>query len=132
MPSNLEHIDKTIKILVVDDQAPTRQLVRSILRSIGFSEIAQAENGQLAIEYINHNDVGLVICDWNMPLVTGLEVLKAVRSIESLKRIPFIMLTAEAYRESLAAAVQAGVTDYISKPFTAETLISKISGVFKK
>ena len=67
-----------------------------------------------------------------MPLVTGLEVLKAVRSIESLKRIPFIMLTAEAYRESLAAAVQAGVTDYISKPFTAETLISKISGVFKK
>lgn len=132
MAAELEHIDRKIKILIVDDHAATRELVRAILRSTGFTELAQAENGAAAIDYIDHNQVDLVVCDWNMPVVTGLEVLKAVRDRHAMKNIPFIMLTAEAYRESLTAAVQAGVSDYIAKPFTADTLLSKISRVFLK
>lgn len=132
MPAELEHIDRKIKILLVDDHAATRDLVKAILRGTGFTDISQAENGSMAIEYIDRNPVQLVICDWNMPYITGLEVLKALRERDPNRLIPFIMLTAEAYKESIAAAVEAGVTDYIAKPFTADILLQKISRAFMK
>lgn len=123
----IEAIDKKKRILVVDDYAATRDLIRAILRSVGFTEILQAENGSDAIHLLRAERVDLIICDWNMPQVTGLEVLKTVRSDIILKTVPFIMLTAEAYKESVAAALEAGVTDYIAKPFTADILLGKIA-----
>ena len=124
-------LDTSIKILVADDYAATRDLIRAILRATGFTNIFQAENGQEAIQRIYSEQPQLVICDWNMPIANGLEVLKAVRSDSRFVDLPFIMLTAEAYRESISAAVQAGVSEYIAKPFTAEILIKKIEKVMK-
>lgn len=115
------------KILIVDDQPLTRNLVKSILRGVGFTEIVVAEDGEQALRQLSCNQCDLVICDWNMPKVTGLEVLKAVRQELKLHTLPFLMLTAEAYRENVVAAMKAGTNDYISKPFTAEILLNKVN-----
>jgi len=114
------------KILVVDDHALTRDMVRMILKSMGFSDILSAENGEIAFDAVKASYFDLIICDWNMPRFTGLELLTAVRSNKDFADTPFLMLTAEAYRESVKAALQAGVTDYISKPFTAGVLGEKV------
>ena len=114
------------RILVVDDHALTRDMVRMILKGLGFVDITTAENGKVAIERMEAGFFHLVICDWNMPQATGLELLSWIRSTPDLKNTPFLMLTAEAYRESVTAALQAGVTDYISKPFTAGVLGNKV------
>jgi two-component system, chemotaxis family, chemotaxis protein CheY len=121
-------IDRTgIPVLVVDDYMLTREMVVSILRQIGFLRILVAEDGEQAITQLGNHRFGLVICDWNMPNVTGIEVLKAMRDKdEAYAKTPFLMLTAEGYRENVVAAKEAGVTDYIVKPFTALTLIKKI------
>jgi len=124
--------DKALKILVVDDHSLTRTMVRAILKGIGFENILQAENGQEAVEHILHGNIEIVICDWNMPEGTGLEVLKTIRTDERFRDLPFIMLTAEAYRENVAAALSAGVTDYIVKPFTADVLAEKLNLVLEK
>jgi len=120
------------KILVVDDHAPARDLVKTILHSIGFGNVSTAGDGGEAIRYISFNDVDLVVCDWNMPFISGIEVLKAVRSMEDKKHIPFIMLTAEAYRENVMAAVELGVSAYVSKPFTPEVLGDKVKEVISE
>lgn len=130
--NSIETVSKKSRILIVDDYAATRDLIRAILRSVGFTDIFQAENGHDAIKLLHSERIDLIICDWNMPQVTGLEVLKVIRSDAILKHMPFIMLTAEAYKESVTAALSAGVTDYISKPFTAEILLSKIASAMKK
>ena len=130
--SDIHQIEKNIKVLVVDDHSMTRTLVKAILRGAGFAEILLAENGQEAVRVMNEEKIGLVVCDWNMPGFTGLEVLKAVRSDPKFKNLPFLMLTAEAYRENVEAAVQAGVNDYVIKPFTAETLLDKVARVLTK
>ena len=120
----------TTKILVVDDHLLTRDMVRIILKGLGFLNVDTAENGNVALERLNDGGYALVICDWNMPQCSGLELLRAVRAGGVCPSIPFLMLTAEAYRESVREAVKAGVTDYISKPFTAGVLQQKIEKVF--
>ena len=120
-----------VRILVVDDHMLTRDMVKSILRGLGYTNIVQAENGHVALNKIEEEEIGLVICDWNMPNLSGLEVLQEVRRIRGTKELPFLMLTAEAYRENVAVAVQAGVSDYIAKPFTADTLGEKVERILR-
>ena len=118
-------------ILVADDQGVIRDMVRAILKGLGFENVLYAENGAIAIQIIASNQIDLVICDWNMPLLTGIDVLRKIRSDERYRAIPFLMLTAEAYRENVVEAMQMGVSDYISKPFTAEVLVEKIEKLLK-
>lgn len=125
--TDIDRIDKSITILIADDYAMTRDMIRSILKQHGFMNVYAAEDGKKALERLNSDDVALVICDWNMPVMSGIEVLRAVRADPELKDTPFLMLTAEAYRESVKEAVKSGVTDYISKPFTAQVLVEKIA-----
>lgn len=117
---------RKIKILIVDDHSATRELVRAVLRGNDSYEIISAEDGHSALIMLSKERFDIIVCDWNMPNVTGLEVLKQVRDNPSTRYTPFIMLTAEAYRESVAAALEAGVTDYVAKPFTASILLAKI------
>lgn len=118
-------------ILVADDHALTRSMVKAILRGVGFEHITQAEDGLEAVQEISSGKIDLVICDWNMPKASGLEVLRTVRSDARFKALPFLMLTAEAYRENILAAAQAGVSTYVIKPFTADVLLTKLEEVLK-
>lgn len=118
-----------VTILVVDDQAATRILVRTILKSVGFTDVLLADCGATALELLRTESVNLVIADWNMPNGNGIELLREVRERENLKNVPFLMLTAEAYRENVSEALAAGVTDYIAKPFTAAILLEKVDKV---
>jgi len=128
----LETVDKEILVLVVDDYALTREMLRSILKQLGFANVISVEDGKSALAKIREQNVGLVICDWNMPGLSGLEVLRAVRADKRYGKLPFLMLTAEAYRENVMEAVKAGVSDYIAKPFTAQTLAEKLAAVLPK
>ena len=130
--AELTPAEKRVRILVVDDHAATRNLVKSILKGYGYDNIAQAESGELAIKRIFEGNIDEVICDWNMPGLSGVDVLREVRADEAYQTLPFLMLTAEAYRENITQAMQLGVSDYISKPFTAEILGEKLSAVLKK
>ncbi len=118
-------------ILVADDHSLTRSMVKAILRGVGFENITQAEDGVEAVQEISSGKIDVVICDWNMPKASGLEVLRTVRSDARFKELPFLMLTAEAYRENILAAAQAGVSTYVIKPFTADVLLSKLEEVLK-
>lgn len=124
-------INPLMTVLVVDDHILTRDMVRMILRSIGFAKIQQAESGEGALKILNEQNIDLIVCDWNMPNGSGIELLRQIRADAKLEHIPFLMLTAEAYRENIVAAVKAGVTDYVAKPFTADTLAEKIAGILK-
>lgn len=117
-------------VLVVDDYATMRRIVRSQLEEIGFRDIQDAEDGKDALSKLRMKEFSLIISDWNMEPMTGLEFLKHVRSDDRYKKIPFIMVTAESKPENVAAARKAGVTNYIVKPFTAETLKKKIAASF--
>ena len=114
------------RVLVVDDMALTREMVRHIVLDLGFVHIVTATNGATALKIIKEQEIGLVICDWMMPEMNGLELLQAVRSEARFKKLPFLMLTAEAYRENIAEAAYAGVTEFVSKPFTADMLGQKV------
>ncbi len=120
-----------LSILVVDDHSLTRDMVGSILKSIGFSNLVLADNGLSALQKMEDNHFDLVICDWNMPRLTGLALLKEVRAKKEFQKLPFLMLTAEVYKENILEAINAGVSDYISKPFTAEVLEKKINRLLK-
>jgi two-component system chemotaxis response regulator CheY len=122
--------DQNIKILAVDDFSTMRRIVRNILRQLGYNNIAEAEDGAAALEYLQQNKVDFIVSDWNMPNMTGLELLKAVRADANLKDIPILLVTAEALKENVVEAVKAGVNGYIVKPFTAETLKEKIDAIF--
>lgn len=124
--ATIDDINKDIAVLVADDQMLIRNLVRTILKSFGFTQIIQAEDGLSAMEKLNSEDIGLVLCDWNMPNASGLEVLKAARSSEKNKNVPFIMLTAEAYCENMNEAKAEGVSEYVVKPFTPEVISKTI------
>lgn len=126
----LENVDKSINILVVDDHPLTRDMVRTILRQFGFTNLATAETGKKALERLQEVTFDLIVCDWNMPLMSGLEVLRVVRSTPKYKSVRFIMLTAEAYRESVKEAASLNVDGYIAKPFTASQLGEQISLIF--
>ena len=125
-------MDLDMKVLVVDDFATMRRIVKNILKEIGFKNIVEADDGLTALEVLKKDKIDLVLADWNMPRMTGLDLLKAVRSDESLKKTPFVMVTAEAQKSCVLEAVQAGVSNYVVKPFTANTVRQKLEQVFSK
>jgi two-component system chemotaxis response regulator CheY len=125
-------MDKSIKILVVDDFATMRKVIRNLLKQVGYENIVEAEDGVNALRVLKSQKIDLVVSDWNMPNMTGLDLLKAVRADEELKQTPFLMVTAEALQDNVIAAVKAGVSNYIVKPFTAEVLNEKISKILDK
>lgn len=118
------------QVLIVDDYATMLRIIRSLLRQLGFTKIDEASDGTEAVALMETKDYGLVISDWNMEQMTGLELLKHVRSTENDNQdVPFIMITAESKTENVIEAKKAGVNNYIVKPFTAETLKGKIVSV---
>ncbi|MBB4040742.1 two-component system chemotaxis response regulator CheY [Microvirga flocculans] len=122
-------LDLSIPVLVVDDYQTMIRILRNLLKQIGFTDVDDASDGQAALEKLRNRKYGLVISDWNMAPMTGFELLQHVRADAELSALPFIMVTAEAKTENVVAAKQAGVNNYIVKPFNAETLRSKISAV---
>ncbi len=122
--------DQSMKILIVDDFSTMRRIVRNILKQLGFTNIEEAEDGDVALEKLKENDYEFVITDWNMPNMTGLDLLKSIRADESLKDMPVLLVTAEAEKENVVQAAQAGVNDYIVKPFTADVMQQKIDRIF--
>jgi len=122
--------DPAMKILVVDDMSTMRRIVKNILKQLGYANVEEAENGQEGLIKLQGGGFGFVISDWNMPVMTGIDMLRAVRADETIKKIPVLMVTAEAQQENLIEAVKAGVSNYIVKPFTAETLQEKINKIF--
>jgi two-component system chemotaxis response regulator CheY len=125
-------MDLNMKVLVVDDFATMRRILKNILKQIGFTKIIDADDGSTALAMLKKDKVDLIISDWNMPKVSGLELLKAVRSDESIKDMPFLMVTAEAQKDSVVQAIQAGVSNYVVKPFTPDTIKEKLEQIFKK
>lgn len=124
--------DPNMKILVVDDMSTMRRIVKNILKQLGFANMDEAENGQEALQKLRADTFGFVVSDWNMPVMPGIEMLRAIRADEKLKHIPVLMVTAEAQKENLIEAIQAGVNNYVVKPFTAETMQEKINKIFNK
>jgi two-component system chemotaxis response regulator CheY len=122
--------DQNMKILAVDDFSTMRRIVRNILRQLGYNNISEAEDGVAALESLKQDPVDFVISNWNMPNMTGLELLKAVRADANLQDIPVLLVTAEALKENVVEAAKAGASGYIVKPFTAETLKEKIDAIF--
>jgi len=124
-------VNKNIKILVVDDFATMRKVIRNLLKQSGYENIAEAEDGVAAMNVLKSTKIDFVISDWNMPNMTGIELLRAVRSNKELSAMPFLMVTAESLKENVVEAVKAGVSNYIVKPFTAEVLGEKIEKILE-
>lgn len=122
--------DPNMRILVVDDFSTMRRIVRNILRQIGLNNVVEADDGTTAWDILNREKIDFVVSDWNMPKMTGIELLRKVRSSEQFADLPFLMVTAEAQQENIIEAVQAKVSNYIVKPFTADTLEQKIDKIF--
>lgn len=122
-------VDKNMKVLIVDDYKTMLRIVRNLLKQLGFMNVDEATDGSMALQLLRNAQYGLVISDWNMEPMTGLQLLKEVRADPKLKGIPFIMVTAESKSENVIAAKEAGVSNYIVKPFNAETLKTKMSSV---
>lgn len=123
-------LDLAMPILVVDDYQTMVRIIRNLLKQLGFEDVDEANDGSAALEKLKNRKYGLVISDWNMEPMTGYDLLKQVRSDESLRSTPFIMVTAESKTENVIAAKKAGVSNYIVKPFNAQTLKTKIEAVF--
>lgn len=119
-------------ILVVDDFSTMRRIVKNCLKQLGFSNIKEAVDGAQALDTLKREKFDFIVSDWNMPNMMGIDLLKAVRADEELKSIPFLMVTAEAQKENIIAAAQAGVSNYIIKPFDSDTLTTKMEAIFKK
>ncbi len=124
-------MDLSMKILIVDDFSTMRRILKNILKQLGFSEITEADDGTTALEELKQNKCDLIICDWNMPKMTGIDLLKTIRADEELKAIPFLMVTAEAQKQNVIEAVKAGVSNYVVKPFTADQISEKLEKIFK-
>ena len=122
-------VDKEMSILIVDDYNTMLRIIKNLLRQLGFNNVEEATDGSAALEKLRANGFGLVISDWNMEPMTGLQLLREVRADEGLQQTPFIMITAESKTENVIAAKEAGVNNYIVKPFNAETLRAKMSAV---
>lgn len=125
MPANT-----SMRILIVDDFATMRRIVRNILKQLGYTNAEDADDGTSALALLKSEKFDFVITDWNMPKMTGLDLLKSIRSDPNLKDIPVLMVTAEALQENIVAAAKAGVNDYVVKPFDAQTLKGKIDKIF--
>lgn len=123
-------VDLSMNVLVVDDYKTMVRIIRNLLKQLDFTNIDEATDGPTALAMLHQGSYGLIISDWNMEPMTGLELLKEVRADAALKALPFVMVTAESKTENVVAAKQAGVTNYIVKPFNAATLKAKLVGVF--
>ena len=122
--------NKEMRILVVDDFSTMRRIIKNILRQLGFNNILEADDGSTAWETLNKDKIDFIISDWNMPKMPGIELLRKVRGSEEFANLPFLMVTAEAQQENIIEAVQAKVSNYIVKPFTAEVMKQKIDKIF--
>lgn len=122
-------VDKSMPILIVDDYKTMLRIIRNLLKQLGFEDVDEATDGSVALQKMRERSYGLVISDWNMEPMTGLQLLKEVRADNGLKGTPFIMVTAESKTENVVTAKQAGVSNYIVKPFNAETLKTKLTAV---
>ncbi len=123
-------LDPNMKILIVDDFSTMRKIIRNILTQLGFKNILEADDGTTALDVLAKESVDLIISDWNMPKMSGLELLKAIRSNPATQNLPFVMVTAEAQKENILEAIKYKVSQYIVKPFTPETLKEKLEKVF--
>jgi len=128
----MSDLDLTLKVLVVDDMSTMRRIVKNVLKQIGYTDIDEAENGEDGLKKLKAGGYGLVVSDWNMPVMMGIDLLKAVRADPDLKHLPFLMVTAEAQKDNIIEAVQAGVSNYVVKPLTAEALLEKLQKIFAK
>jgi two-component system chemotaxis response regulator CheY len=128
----MANYDFSMKILVVDDFSTMRRIIKNILKQIGFENVEEAEEGSQAFEKLKQGGYGFIITDWNMPVMDGMALMKKVRSDPDLKDLPILMVTAESEKEKVVEAIQAGVNNYIVKPFTAEVLKEKMDKIFEK
>ena len=122
-------VDMNMSILIVDDYKTMLRIIRNLLKQLGFNNVDEATDGSMALQKLRDKDYGLVISDWNMEPMTGIQLLREVRADSKLKALPFIMITAESKTENVVAAKEAGVNNYIVKPFNAATLKTKLSSV---
>jgi two-component system, chemotaxis family, chemotaxis protein CheY len=125
-------MDKNMNILVVDDFSTMRRIVKNLLAEIGFNNIVEADDGKTALPILENGGIDFLVTDWNMPGMPGIDLLKAVRADPKLSSLPVLMVTAEAKREQIMEAAQAGVNGYVVKPFTADTLKEKVDKVFER
>ena len=121
-----------MKILVVDDFSTMRRIIKNLLRDLGFTNVSEADDGSTALPMLQNGDFDFVVTDWNMPGMQGIDLLRAIRSDDNLKHLPVLMVTAEAKKEQIVAAAQAGVNGYVVKPFTAATLKEKLDKIFQR
>jgi len=121
-----------MKILIVDDFSTMRRIIKNLLRELGFNNTLEADDGQTALPKLRTGGIDFLITDWNMPGMSGIELLRTIRADNNLKNLPVLMVTAEAKREQIVEAAQAGVNGYVIKPFTAATLEEKINKIFER
>lgn len=121
-----------MKILIVDDFSTMRRIIKNLLRDLGFTNTAEADDGTTALPMLQHGNFDFLVTDWNMPGMNGIDLLRAVRADERLKNLPVLMVTAEAKRDQIIEAAQAGVNGYVVKPFTAQALKDKIEKIFER
>jgi len=125
-------LDKNMKILIVDDFSTMRRIIKNLLRDLGFNNTDEADDGNTALPKLQSGKFDFLVTDWNMPGMQGIDLLKAVRADPNLASLPVLMVTAEAKKEQIVAAAQAGVNGYVVKPFTAATLKEKIDKIFER
>ena len=121
-----------MKILVVDDFSTMRRIIKNLLRELGFNNVQEADDGTTALPMLENGDFDFLVTDWNMPGMMGIDLLREVRASEKLKDLPVLMVTAEAKKDQIVEAAQAGVNGYVVKPFTAGTLKEKIEKIFER
>ena len=132
MPSLEAILNKNMKILIVEDFSTMRRIIKNLLRDLGFNYTQEADDGLTALPLLKKGGFDFVVTDWNMPGMQGIDLLKTIRADDELKHLPVLMITAEAKREQIIEAAQAGVNGYIVKPFTAATLKEKLDKIFER
>jgi two-component system chemotaxis response regulator CheY len=130
--SGLNHLDRNMPILIVDDFSTMRRIIKNCLKGLGFENITEADDGQNAWDKMQTADFKFIVSDWNMPNMMGVDLLRTVRASEKHKEIPFMMVTAETQKDNLLEATKAGASNFIIKPFTADILQTKMEAIFKK
>ena len=125
-------LNKSMKILIVDDFSTMRRIIKNLLRDLGFTNTYEADDGTTALPQLKSGNFDFLVTDWNMPGMTGIDLLKEVRGDEELASLPVLMVTAEAKRDQIVEAAQAGVNGYVVKPFTAQLLNEKIERIFER
>ena len=125
-------VRKDIKFLVVDDFPSMRRIITNLLRSLGYKNVITADDGAIALEIMRSEQIDFVITDWNMPNISGLELVKTIRSDEELKLTPILMVTAESLQQNIVTAIKAGVNNYIVKPFDQESMRTKVNWILER